>query len=58
MGELKNAIEDIAPFQLARLRGKRVELSSRDKKQLLAKVAEIEEILSQMEKKLKLKIFK
>lgn len=55
MGELKNAIEDIAPFQLARLRGKRVELSSRDKKQLLTKVAEIEEILSQMGKKIEVK---
>jgi hypothetical protein len=55
MGELKNAIEDIAPFQLARLRGKRVELSSRDKKQLLTKVAEIEEILSQVGKKIEVK---
>jgi hypothetical protein len=55
MGELKNAIEEIAPFQLARLRGKRVELSSRDKKQLLTKVAEIEEILSQVGKKIEVK---
>ncbi|MCF0059844.1 hypothetical protein [Dyadobacter sp. CY356] len=55
MGELINAIEDIAPFQLARLRGKRVELSSRDKKQLLTKVAEIEEILNQVGKKIEVK---
>lgn len=55
MGEITKLIEDTAPFELARLRGKRVEHSSRDKVRLLAKVAEIEEVLNLLGKKIDVK---
>lgn len=55
MGELSKTIEEITPFELARLREKRVEHSSRDKKQLLIKVAEIEKLLNQVGKKIVVK---
>jgi hypothetical protein len=55
MGELREEIENITPFELARLRGKRVEHSTRDKKLLLIKVAEIEEVLNSMGKKIEVK---
>lgn len=48
MGKLRAEIENITPFQLARLRQKCVEHSTRDKAILLAKVAEIEELLNLM----------
>tara|TARA_R110002124_G_scaffold35732_1_gene115908 strand:- start:271 stop:426 length:156 start_codon:yes stop_codon:yes gene_type:complete len=50
MGELREEIEKITPFQIARLRQKRVEHSTRDKAVLLSKVTEIEGVLDLMEK--------
>jgi len=55
MGELKEQIENITPFELARLRGKRVDHSTRDKNNLLKKIDEIEEILKQVGKKIEVK---
>lgn len=55
MGEISKIIEGITPFELARLREKRVEHSTRDKARLLAKVSEIEEVLCLMGKKIEIK---
>ncbi|WP_165940210.1 hypothetical protein [Dyadobacter psychrotolerans] len=55
MGEITKVIESITPFELARLRDKRVEHSTRDKARLLAKVSEIEEVLNLMGKKIEIK---
>jgi hypothetical protein len=55
MGELKEQIENITPFELARLRGKRVDHSTRDKNNLLKKIDEIEEIMQQVGKKIEVK---
>lgn len=38
--------EDMPPAELAKLRGKRQDTSTRDKNTLLKKISEIEEILS------------
>lgn len=54
MGEIAKVIESITPFELARLREKRIEHSTRDKARLLAKVSEIEEVLNLMGKKIEL----
>ncbi|MCF0054491.1 hypothetical protein [Dyadobacter sp. CY356] len=54
MGEIAKLIEDITPFELARLREKRVEHSTRDKARLLVKVIEIEELLNLMGKKIEI----
>ncbi|SEI45732.1 hypothetical protein SAMN04487995_0886 [Dyadobacter koreensis] len=48
-------IEGLSPFELARLRQKRVEHSTRDKARLLVKVVEIEELLNLMGKKIEVK---
>lgn len=42
MGELKRIVEEMTPANLAKLRGKRQNLSSRDKQSLVRKVEEIE----------------
>lgn len=55
MGEIREEIEAISPFELARLRQKRVEHSTRDKARLLVKVVEIEELLNLMGKKIEVK---
>jgi hypothetical protein len=54
MGEITKVIEGITPFELARLRERRVEHSTRDKARLLAKVSEIEEVLNLMGKKIEI----
>ncbi|WP_254562301.1 hypothetical protein [Dyadobacter diqingensis] len=55
MGEITKLIEETTPFELARLRQKRVEHSTRDKARLLVKVVEIEELLNLMGKKIEVK---
>ena len=55
MGQLREEIENISPFELARLREKRVEHSTRDKARFLVKVTEIEEVLNLMGKKIEIK---
>lgn len=50
--ELYNFFENISPAELSKLRGKRQETSTRDKATFLKKVAEIEDILQQLNVKI------
>nr|WP_315419707.1 hypothetical protein [uncultured Pedobacter sp.] len=53
--ELYYLIENISPAALAKFRRKRQDTSTRDKEILLKKVAEIEEILNQLNIQISLK---
>jgi|GEM_PF-1767376 len=53
--ELYKFFEDMSPAELAKLRGKRQDTSTRDKNTLLKKVSEIEEILSKKDIEISLK---
>ena len=46
--EFYKFFENISPAELAKLRGRRQDTSTRDKTSLLKKVSEIEEILSKL----------
>lgn len=53
--KLYDLINNITPAELAKLREKRQETSTRDKKLLLNKVAEIEEIIQKLNFEISLK---
>lgn len=53
--ELYEFIKGLTPSELAKIRGKRQDTSTRDKNLLLKKVAEIEEILQKKSVKISLK---
>ncbi|HAY3534670.1 hypothetical protein KRE40_12205 [Elizabethkingia meningoseptica] len=53
--ELYNFIKKISPVELAKLREKRQDTSTRDKNSLLKKVEEIEEILQKLSVEISLK---
>ncbi len=46
--EIYKLLENISPAELAKLRNKRQDTSTRDKASLLKKVSEIEEILTKL----------
>lgn len=52
---LGDFFENLTPSELAKLRGKRQDTSTRDKKLLLKKIKEIEEILLQLNVEISLK---
>lgn len=52
--ELYNFFKNITPVELANIRGKRQETSTRDKERLLKKVEEIDEILKKLNVKFSL----
>lgn len=53
--ELYNFLEKLSPAELAKIREKRQDTSTRDKSLLLKKVAEIEVILSKLNVEISLK---
>lgn len=53
--KLYELIDNITPAELAKIRNKRQETSTRDKKLLLNKVAEIEEIIQKLNFEISLK---
>lgn len=53
--ELLFFFENLTPSELARVRGKRQDTSTRDKKLLLKKIKEVEEILLQLNVEISLK---
>lgn len=53
--ELYKFLENISPGELAKIREKRQDTSTRDKTLLLKKVAEIEDILTKLNMKISLK---
>lgn len=53
--KLYKFFENISPAELAKLRGKRQDTSTRDKKILLSKIAEIENILEKWDVEISLK---
>lgn len=53
--ELYKFFENITPAELAKLRSKRQDTSTRDKASFLKKVSEIEEILSKLNVEISLK---
>lgn len=55
MGELKETVVNMSPAEIARLRGKRQNLSSRDKQLFLNKIDEIEAFAKAIGKEITLK---
>jgi hypothetical protein len=55
MGELKETVINMSPAEIARLRGKRQNLSSRDKQLFLNKIDEIETFAKNIGKEIVLK---
>lgn len=53
--EIYKFFENISPAELAKLRNKRQDTSTRDKTSLLKKISEIEEILSKLNVEVSLK---
>ena len=48
MSMLLNTIKNTSPSELAKIRGRRIETSTRDKKRLLTKVAQIQSIIEKL----------
>ena len=53
--EIYKLLENISPAELAKLRNKRQDTSTRDKASLLKKVSEIEDILQKLDVEITLK---